>query len=62
MLICEPRLPINVQYMFGAYCIPFTSCMRFLTVNTGRLSISAARGRRNPEVTSPFDSFTTASC
>jgi hypothetical protein len=33
----------------------------FLEVNNGRLSISAARGRRRPEVKSPFDSSTKVS-
>jgi hypothetical protein len=33
----------------------------FWEVNNGRLSISAARGRRKPEVKSPFDSSTTIS-
>jgi hypothetical protein len=53
---------ISVQYIFLVYSIPFTSDMRFLRGQYDRLSISAARGRRKPEVTSPFDSSTMVSC
>jgi hypothetical protein len=33
----------------------------YLFIRNGDLSISADRGRREPEVTSPFDSSTTVS-
>jgi hypothetical protein len=58
--ICRPRCTTSVQYMFWVYCIPFTSYRR-REVNKYRLSISAARGRREPEVKSPLDSSTTVS-
>jgi hypothetical protein len=59
-MIERPWFPISVQYMFRVYCVPFTSYMRFfLGQKNGDLSISAARGRARPEVTSPFESSTT---
>jgi hypothetical protein len=57
-VIERPRFAVSVQYMVRVYCVLFTSYLRFSLVINGDLLISAARGRLEPEVMSPFDRLT----
>jgi hypothetical protein len=47
-----------VPATFSVHLIPFRGISGFSLAETGEMSLSDARGRAAPEVTSPFDSLT----
>jgi hypothetical protein len=55
----RPWFPIRVPATFSVYLVPFRRYKRFSSAaENGGMTISAARGRARPEMTSPFDSLT----
>jgi hypothetical protein len=68
----EMTSPVDLPTIDHSFLIVFNTCFEstvyrslvegvFCEVDNGRLTISAARGRRKPKVTSPFDSSTAVS-